>query len=94
MRDQFLMMFETFLPEAHLVETGLVRGDTVTQMLSEHVEGRVDHGNRLWLLLNAEVWFRVCLEGTSPANLQEQLNDRFRPALNRSGVRATLPARE
>ena len=94
MRDQFSMMFQTFLPEAHLVEMGLVRKEAVTQMLSEHVEGRVDHGNRLWLLLNAEVWFRVCLEGTSPADLQEQLNGRFRAAGRRYGVRAPSPTRE
>jgi asparagine synthase (glutamine-hydrolysing) len=32
--------------------------DRVTTVLDEHVSGRLDHGKRLWALLNLEMWLR------------------------------------
>ncbi len=32
-------------------------------LLGEHLGRKVDHGNRLWLLYNAEVWYRMTIEG-------------------------------
>ena len=46
-------------------------------MLDQHLAGRTDHGNRLWLLVNAEFWYRVHIEavpaGTLAAELAEVL---------------------
>src|SRR5205807_688719 len=30
----------------------------VDALLAEHLDGRADHGHRLWLLLTLEVWLR------------------------------------
>ena len=37
--------------------------------LGSHLAGRADHGNRLWLLLNAEIWHRAHVEGVGVAEL-------------------------
>jgi hypothetical protein len=36
-------------------------------LFAEHRSGRRDNGNRIWRLLNLELWMRVCLEGDAVA---------------------------
>jgi asparagine synthase (glutamine-hydrolysing) len=43
---------------------GLFRGEFLRRLVAEHDAGTADHGDRLWLLINLEIWQRVCLEGT------------------------------
>jgi asparagine synthase (glutamine-hydrolysing) len=38
---------------------GLFRPEAVTRLVSEHIEGKRDHGPRLWSLLVLELWFRT-----------------------------------
>ena len=35
-------------------------------MLHEHRAGGADHGMRLWLLMNLEIWQRIFVDGESP----------------------------
>lgn len=44
-------------------QRGIFRQRYVDQLLREHGLGRVDHTERLWVLLNIELWFRACLDG-------------------------------
>ena len=37
--------------------------DVLARILAEHRTGRRDHGNRIWRLLNLELWYRVCIDG-------------------------------
>ncbi len=50
------------LLEPRTVDRGLFNADVVKQMFAEHRAGHRDHGNRIWRLLNLELWQRVCLE--------------------------------
>lgn len=34
----------------------------IARMLNDHVEGRVDHGPRIWALLNLELWHRTYID--------------------------------
>jgi hypothetical protein len=34
-------------------------------LVSEHLSGHVDYGNRLWMLLTAEVWYRMHIKKVS-----------------------------
>jgi asparagine synthase (glutamine-hydrolysing) len=38
-------------------------------MAQEHRAGTADHGDRLWLLINLEIWHRVFLEGEATASV-------------------------
>ena len=50
------------LMEPRTLERGLFRPEAVERLFAEHTAGRRDHGNRIWRLLNLELWFRVCVE--------------------------------
>ena len=39
-------------------------------LVAEHLSGKADHGNRLWLLLNAEAWYRMHIKNMSAEQLQ------------------------
>jgi len=54
---------ERMLLEPRTIERGLFRRDTVKRIFAEH-RGKVrDHGNRIWRLLNLEIWHRVFIDG-------------------------------
>ncbi len=65
LRDEFKQLFSVFLTQPVLVKAGLVNAEAVKMLLEEHLAQKADHGNRLWLLLNAEVWYRMLIEGQS-----------------------------
>lgn len=73
MAYEFEPLFDHFLTESHLVEAGLFRPDAIQELLDEHLSRRVDHGHRLWLLLNAELWHRIRIEEREPEDLQEEI---------------------
>jgi asparagine synthase (glutamine-hydrolysing) len=39
-------------------------------LAAEHASGAADHGARLWLLANLELWQRVFVDGEDPAALK------------------------
>jgi hypothetical protein len=47
------------------VAAGFLQRDPIAHLLGQHLNGQRDHGNRLWLLLNSELWFRMHIEGQS-----------------------------
>jgi asparagine synthase (glutamine-hydrolysing) len=47
------------------LDRGLFRSEMIHSMVDEHLEGRREHGHRLWALVMLELWFRNHLEGRS-----------------------------
>jgi len=60
---------ERLLTEARTVERGLFRKEMIKRLFTEHRAGARDHGNRIWRLLNLELWMRVCVEGEPVSEL-------------------------
>jgi asparagine synthase (glutamine-hydrolysing) len=56
---------EHLLLEPQAAERGLFRREIVKRLFAEHRAGHRDHGNRIWRLLNLELWLRVCVDGES-----------------------------
>jgi asparagine synthase (glutamine-hydrolysing) len=65
LRDEYRQLFDVFLRRSTLAEAGCLDQGGVDRLLGEHAAGRADHGNRLWLLLNAEAWHRMHIGGQS-----------------------------
>lgn len=51
--------------EPRTLERGLFRADAIERLFREHTAGHRDHGNRIWRLLNLELWHRIFLDGES-----------------------------
>jgi asparagine synthase (glutamine-hydrolysing) len=58
---------ERLLSEPRSRARGLFRRETVQRIFDEHRAGHRDHGNRIWRLLNLELWQRVFLDGEADA---------------------------
>jgi asparagine synthase (glutamine-hydrolysing) len=58
-----LDQLEQLLLEPRTRERGYFHSEAVQKLFAEHRAGSRDHGNRIWRLLNLELWERVCLEG-------------------------------
>jgi asparagine synthase (glutamine-hydrolysing) len=41
----------------------------LSELVAEHEAGAADHADRLWLLLNLELWQRIFLDGEDPASV-------------------------
>jgi asparagine synthase (glutamine-hydrolysing) len=58
-----LAEIERLLSEPRSTARHLFQPDAIRQIFAEHRTGHRDHGNRIWRLLNLELWQRVFLEG-------------------------------
>jgi asparagine synthase (glutamine-hydrolysing) len=56
---------ESLLLETRTMERGFFRQSAVEKLFREHRVRYRDHYDRIWRLLNLELWHRVCLEGES-----------------------------
>ncbi|HEY6482914.1 MAG TPA: asparagine synthase (glutamine-hydrolyzing) [Steroidobacteraceae bacterium] len=73
LRPEYRLLYERFLPDSHLVAAGILRREPIDALLQAHLSGRADHGNRLWLLINAELWYRMMIQNGSRESLREEL---------------------
>ncbi len=71
------------LRESALVRDGYLRGDRVQGLLDEHLRRKLDHGNRLWLLLSAEAWYRQFIAPGETSGPPESALSRLAPTTAR-----------
>jgi asparagine synthase (glutamine-hydrolysing) len=50
-------------------ERGLFEPSAVRRLAEEHRAGAAEHGARLWLLANLEIWQRIFLDGEEPTRV-------------------------
>jgi len=44
-------------------ERGIIDADAIDRTLRDHAQGRIDAGDRIWSLLNLELWYRTFIDG-------------------------------
>ena len=52
------MVGDTF-SSSYLVQEGILNKTTLTNIITEHQAGKVDHRHKIWLFLNLETWYRM-----------------------------------
>ena len=62
-REAFRPMLDEFVIGERTVARGLFQRDFLIRLVQEHVSGRADHTERLWTLVNFEMWQRNFLDG-------------------------------
>ncbi|MGO8796743.1 MAG: asparagine synthase-related protein, partial [Candidatus Sulfotelmatobacter sp.] len=60
-----LQELEELVLEPRSLERNLFQRDSVRRIFAEHRTGRRDNSNRIWRLLNLELWFRVFVDRDS-----------------------------
>ena len=70
---EFRLLYKTFLSDSSLVRDGYLNQGLIRTLLTDHLERRQDHGQRLWLLFNSEIWYRMYIDGMKKEELQQQL---------------------
>jgi asparagine synthase (glutamine-hydrolysing) len=73
LKHEYRLLFELFLRNSHMARDGLFRQSKFDLLLDEHRGLKTDHANRLWLLLNSEVWYRMFVERHSADELSESV---------------------
>jgi asparagine synthase (glutamine-hydrolysing) len=73
LQDEYRTIFRTFLTDSKLASNGIFEQRGVDKVLYEHFEQGRDHGNRLWLLANLEVWYRMKILKTSASEITDLL---------------------
>jgi len=73
MDDEVRGLAPALLNRSELVRDGYLEGAAVRRLVEEHLARRRDHGNRIWLLLSAEVWYRRYIGGRSTADLEAEI---------------------
>ena len=62
---------EKLLLETRSLQRGYFRREAIQRLFAEHRGKYRDHYDRIWRLLNLELWHRVCLEGESEQFLRQ-----------------------
>ena len=73
--DELKLLYKIFLNDSHLVEAGYLKQEGIDMLLQQHLNKKVDHGTRLWLLCNAEIWYRMYIENESKATIKNILSN-------------------
>jgi asparagine synthase (glutamine-hydrolysing) len=69
LRGSFQPIVNEFVLGDRARARGLFDGQALRRLAEEHQSGRAEHGDRLWLLANLEIWHRVFVEGENPAEM-------------------------
>jgi asparagine synthase (glutamine-hydrolysing) len=83
LRDGFWPVVQEFVLGPRAMSRGLFNRSAIVRMVDEHRSGRGRHGDRLWLLVNLEIWQRIFCEREDPA---EVMHFQARVASQRSHV--------
>jgi asparagine synthase (glutamine-hydrolysing) len=77
----FRRLVATVLADSHLGRDGYLNAGGIRVLATAHLSRRADHGQRLWLISVAELWYRMAIEGWPRDKVRELLEDhRARPA--------------
>ena len=80
---QQLQDIENLLLEPRSRSRNLLRAEAVRRIFAEHSSGVRDNSNRIWRLLNLELWFRIFIE--------QDMSQVDRPALSSVSAKTVAP---
>jgi asparagine synthase (glutamine-hydrolysing) len=73
LQAEYTRLYQSCLRQSQLVQDRVLDRQAIAQLVDEHLAKRADHGNRLWLLINAEIWYRMSILGQSREDLRREL---------------------
>ena len=79
-RGPFRTILDEYVLSTRALDRQLFDPGTVRRIVDEHVSGIRPHTDRLWLLVNLEMWQRIAIDGEMPQPLEEQVEAETVPA--------------
>ena len=73
LQPEYMRLYNLCLRDSELARAGVLEQKEIKRLVQEHVRRSHDHGNRLWLLINAELWYRMMILQQSREDLREEL---------------------
>ncbi len=70
-RDRFSSVVNEFVLSPRALERGLFQAAFLRGLAQEHRAGSGEHGLRLWLLVNLEIWHRIFVDGEAVADVMQ-----------------------
>ena len=65
-RGEFRGVVDEFVLGERAMARGLFQREAVTRLVQSHNAGHEKHDERLWMLVNWEIWQRIFLDGEAP----------------------------
>lgn len=65
LREELKTPLVELLLDQRTLQRGYFRPEAVQALIDEHLQGKMDHGDRLWALLNLELWQRTYIDTLS-----------------------------
>jgi asparagine synthase (glutamine-hydrolysing) len=75
LRGAFSSIVDEFVLGSRAGARRLFNADAVKQLAAEHRSGARAHGDRLWLLVNLELWQRIFLDGEPPDEVMRAVSE-------------------
>ena len=69
LRGPFWPLVQELVLGPRTLSRGLFEPKALRRLADEHRTGAAEHGDRLWLLMNLEVWQQIFLDGVDPADI-------------------------
>ena len=69
LRGPFWWLVEEFVLSQRARQRGHFDMDVLNNLSQEHRNGRANHADRLWLLINLEIWQRIFIDGEDPETM-------------------------
>lgn len=73
MRETFRSTLDEYVLSPRALDRKFFRPETLHRIVNEHRCGLRSHADRLWLLVNLELWHRMAIDGEEPQSLEEQM---------------------
>jgi asparagine synthase (glutamine-hydrolysing) len=67
LRGAFRPVVDELVTSERAARRGLFEAAALRRLAEEHRAGAAEHGDRLWLLANLEIWQRIFVDGEDPA---------------------------
>jgi asparagine synthase (glutamine-hydrolysing) len=68
-REHFAPLIRSTILGSRALARGIFVPQSLERLVVEHEAGIANHADRLWLLLNLEIWQRIFLDGEDPATI-------------------------
>ena len=62
-RGPYAHVLDEYVLGSRAVERGIFNADSVRTLVNQHQRGVANHSERLWSLVNLEMWFRRFIDG-------------------------------